>query len=293
MTEPSDFRESLPRKVGIFQSPGNAEVDTAYRDLWDQEATSDAVYSATGLVSQGKEDFATLTANHQPLWLDFPAGHHSTILEVGCGYGRVPMLLTGLRGVTCDRYIGVDISQIMLERFARYRSSIPIFSGAEVDLVRASIEEVSLPSCSVDLVISSSVFLHMGKDYVSSALAMLARVIKPGGGIVFDCSFPNSAAFASVPVRLYGAFAPAKSNRAKYYTRQSIETLLDTSGLLEKVPDLVVFPSIFAALPVSIRGHRVPFAQAINRVVSPPPRLLIDRFATMFSVYSKGLYGET
>lgn len=264
------------------------DVDDAdpYRAIWNQEADEDAVYSATGIVSKGREDYATLTVTRQRLWQEFPRGHHGTILEVGCGYGRVPMLLSRERGVTCDRYVGVDIAANMLTRFARYRREFDVFPGAEVHLVCASAEEVPLPPASVDLVISSGVFLHMGKQYVRSTLAHLARVLKPGGAIVFDTSFPNARAIGALPVKLYGLLAPAKPNRAKEYTRGELDRLMRDSGLAAKVGRYTIEPTVFALLPTRFRRHDLPLTRRINRLLDPPPRVLEDAVALMYSIHS-------
>ena len=78
------------------------------------------------------------TPRRQRLWREFPRRHLGTVLEVGCGYGRVAMLLSRERGVTCERYLGVDIARQMLTRFARYRREFDLFPGAAFDLVCAS-----------------------------------------------------------------------------------------------------------------------------------------------------------
>jgi arsenite methyltransferase len=273
---------------GPIYYPADAADDRDdYRTQWEDEADQDPVYSATGVVSHGRDDYATLTATRQQMWREFPARSFGTILEIGCGYGRVPMILTSERGVTCDRYIGVDISRNMLTRFARYRDEHRVFPGATVQLVCESAERLPLAKDSVDLVISSAVFLHMGKQYVRRTLERIAHALKPDGNVAFDTSFPNAWGIGLLPSRLFGRFAAVKPNRAKYYSRSEIEELMHTTGVAAKCGQFTIEATEFAILPGRIRKVRVPLAKRINQLLTPPPRQLEDFVATMYSVFSR------
>jgi arsenite methyltransferase len=273
------------RNQVYFPVEGVADKD-GYRAQWEKEAAEDAVYSAIGIVSHGREDYETLTATRQRLWREFPKKHFGTIVEVGCGYGRVPLLLSRERGVTCDRYFGVDISSNMLARFARYRDEHRVFPGAEMHLVCSSAERLPMADDSVDLVISSAVFLHMGKQYVRSTLERIGRVLKPGGHVVFDTSFPNAHSVGLLPSRLFGLFAPDKPNRSKYYSRVELDSLMRETGVAGKCGSYTIEATEFAILPSRIRKIRIPLASSINRLLSPPPRALEDVVAMMYSVHS-------
>jgi SAM-dependent methyltransferase len=261
-------------------------ADDPYRAQWDREADEDAVNSATGIDSHGREDYETLTPTRQRLWVEFPRRHIGTIVEIGCGYGRVPMLLSRERGVTCDHYFGVDISRNMLTRFARYREPHRVFPEAEVALVCASAEQLPLADNSVDLVISSSVFLHMGKSFLRRTLQQMGRILKPGGAVVFDTSFPNRRSISLLPIRLYGLVAPDKPNRSKYYTRSEIASLLRDTGIVGKCGPITIEATEFALVPPRIRRVQVPLAARLNALLSPPPRVLEDLVAMMYSAYS-------
>jgi len=266
-----------------------ADVPSAsdpYRALWDREADEDAVCSATAIVSRGREDYETLTATRQRMWVEFPLRHFGTIVEIGCGYGRVPMLLSRERGVTCDHYFGVDISRNMLTRFARYREPHRVFPEAEVSLVCTSAEQLPLADNSVDLVISSAVFLHMGKSFLRSTLEQMGRILKPGGAVAFDTSFPNRRSIALLPIRLYGFVAPDKPNRAKYYTRSEIAALLLDTGIVGKCGPMTIEGTEFAVVPPRVRRVQVPLAARLNALLSPPPPLLEDLVAMMYSAHS-------
>lgn len=280
--------EGFIRRGDIYYPAAEVEAEgDDYRAIWNQEADDDAVYSATGVVSDGREDYATLTATKQRLWREFPRRHFGTILEIGCGYGRVPMLLSRERGVTCDTYIGVDIARNMLTRFALYRTALGVFPEAEVRLVCASAEQVPFAADSVDLVVSSGVFLHMSTASVRSTLACIGRLLRPGGTVVFDTSFPNARSIASVPARIYGLLAPAKPNRAKYYSRGQLDLLMRESGIAAKCGAYQIEPTDFAVLPSRIRRVKLPLLAQLNQLLTPPPRALENVLAMMYSVHSK------
>lgn len=279
--------DGFEQHLGVYYPVADMPMaGSPYRAQWDHEADEDPVYSAIGIVSHGREDYEILTAARQRLWREFPRRHFGTIVEIGCGYGRVPMLLSRERGVTCDRYVGVDISRTMLTRFARYREPHNVFPEAQVLLVCASAEQLPLADDSVDLVISSGVFLHMGKSFVRSTLQKMGRIIRPGGLVAFDTSFPNRHSLGLLPSRLFGLFAPAKPNRAKYYTRSEIAALLRDTGIVGKCGPITIEATEFALLPPRIRGIQVPLAARLNAFFSPPPRILEDLLSMMYSAHS-------
>lgn len=278
--------EGFVRRDDVFHPISQVDEADAYRAIWNQEADQDAVYSATGVVSKGREDYATLTATRQQMWREFPRRHFNTILDIGCGYGRIAMLLSRERGVTCHRYIGVDIARQMLVRFSRYRKEFELFSGSQFDLVCASAEAVPIAPNSIDLVISSGVFLHMGKQYVKQALTHVGRVLRHGGAIAFDTSFPNAHAIGGLPARVYGKLAPPKANRVKHYTRRELDRLMQDSGIAAKVGHYAIEPTVFALMPARFRTLELPLAARINRLLNPPPRPLEDILGTMYSIHS-------
>ena len=53
-------------------------------------------------------------------------------------------------------------------------------------------DALPLEDDSVDLAITSAVFLHMGKSFVGARGREIARTLRPGGDFVFDVSFPNA-----------------------------------------------------------------------------------------------------
>lgn len=93
----------------------------------------------------------------------------SVIIDAGCGTGQAGVALrnAGWSG----RLIGLDFSQGMLD--------VAVSSGGYDELVKCSLLEISLPTDSADVLISSGVFTH--GHVGGEALSELCRVTKPGG----------------------------------------------------------------------------------------------------------------
>ena len=93
-----------------------------YRQRWEGEAAEDHVRSAIATGQTERVDYGTLTGKIAPVWQRFPRGRHfGTVLEIGAGYGRIPLYLARERDITWSTYCAVDISGTMLERFVEYR----------------------------------------------------------------------------------------------------------------------------------------------------------------------------
>ena len=155
------------------------------------------------------------------------------MLEIGSGYGRIPLYLAKERGRTWSSYYAVDIAETCSascpgidERFSR----IP---QASLYPICVSADSLPLEDDSVDLALTSAVFLHMGKAFVARTVAEIARTLKPGGHFVFDVSFPNARNPSSFHSRLKPNRLRAP-NFMKYWTREEVAALLRESGLAAK-----------------------------------------------------------
>jgi SAM-dependent methyltransferase len=263
------------------------EPASAYRARWEDEAAADPVASATAGATHGEDDLETLTRKLTPIWDRFPAGRHvETLLDVGVGYGRVELFLSERRGLRCDTFCAVDISETMLRRLLEFRERFDALPGATVWAIRASADRLPLEDASVDLALSSTAFLHMGKAYVSRTLAEIARVLKPGGGFVFDGSFPNPAN----PSNWVQQLKPPRyrsPHALKYWTRDEIERAVVASGLAARAGGFRIEPSTYALLPKEVGPVPVPFARRANAALGAPRRL-DGLLAVVYSVYSPG-----
>ena len=162
--------------------------------------------AATGDGSQGWDDYApyydwenarTIGTRDVGFWKRIVAAARGTVLELGCGSGRVlvPVSRTSgfvaaeNRGRKRDRrslLIGIDRSAPMLglarRRVARrHPSRRPI-------LIRGDIRAIPLRTASVDRVIAPYGILQslIRKPDLSRTLAETARVLRPGGLFIAD-----------------------------------------------------------------------------------------------------------
>jgi ubiquinone/menaquinone biosynthesis C-methylase UbiE len=146
-----------------------------------------------------------------------------TVLEIGCGVGRVGKHLAPL----CRRWIGCDVSANMLA-FA---------AGRLLGLSNVELKEVSgynlqgIADESIDLVYCTVVFMHLESwdryNYVLEAF----RVLRSGGRIYIDnanlCSEGGWKVFET-----HRAFAPSgrPPHMTECSTPQEIETYLQRAG---------------------------------------------------------------
>jgi arsenite methyltransferase len=273
---------------GILHRQGDAGT-SEYRRRWEDEAAEDHVRSAIAGGSSGPVDLAALTAKTSPLWDRLPEGRHfETVLEIGAGYGRIPLYLANARRTTWSTYYAVDIAENMLRELVRYDERFGRNPQASLYPICVSADSLPLENDSVDLALSSAVFLHMGKGFVARAVAEIARTLKPGGHFVFDVSFPNARNPASFHSRLkpHRLRAP---NFMKFWTREEVAALLQGSGLGGKAGPTTIEPAGYALVPKQVGPLPVPLARRVNSALGPSPRRLRDVLATTYDAYSTEL----
>jgi SAM-dependent methyltransferase len=258
-----------------------------YRRRWEDEAAEDHVRSAIAAGKTKELDYAALTGKIAPVWNEIPRGTDlGTVLEIGAGYGRIPLYLAR-RDVTWTAYCALDISEKMLRRLAEYRERFTP-GNSPLFLLCASADQLPLQDESVDTVLTSVVFLHMGKSFVARAVAEISRVLRPGGRIVFDASFPN----ARNPANLLLQTKPKRlrsPNYMKFWTRGEVEGLLESSGLTAKTGPLAIVPFAHEVVPRRLGPVQVPGARRLNRLAERLPESLHGVTAMTYHVYSPGL----
>jgi trans-aconitate 2-methyltransferase len=104
-----------------------------------------------------------------------PLDGDETVLDAGCGSGRVTQLL--LERLPAGRVVGVDASRSMVEKA---REAL----GPDVELHVSDLTELELPE-QVDAVFSNAVF-HWVPDHDALFKSMYAA-LKPGGRMVVQC----------------------------------------------------------------------------------------------------------
>jgi len=281
-------REELVERGGIYYRADEG-AQSEYRRTWEDEAAEDHVRSAIAGGHTDRIDYETLTGKIAPVWQRFPRERHfGTVLEIGSGYGRIPLYLARERGVTWSSYCAVDISATMLERLVEYRDRFSPAPAGELYPICTSADSLPLEDDSIDLAITSAVFLHMGKSFVKRAVAEIARTLKHGGDFVFDVSFPNSFNPPSFPPRLKPErFRPP--HFLKYWTRGEVESLLVESGLASKAGGFRIEAGARSILPKRIGTRPLPLTRRVNRAVQRAPKRFDVVLAETYLAYSPGL----
>jgi SAM-dependent methyltransferase len=281
-------RDDLVERNGIYHRADEGEASD-YRRRWEDEAAEDHVRSAIAGGVASSIDYETLTRKISRVWSRFPEGRDfGTVLEIGCGYGRILLYLARERGFTWSEYCAIDISETMLQRFLEYHHRFAAAPTASVHALCLSADELPLDDDSVDLALTSAAFLHMGKSFVARAVGEIARTLRPGGDFLFDVSFPNARNPANLPPRL----KPRRlrpPNFMKYWSRSEITRLLEESGVAEKAGGFVIEPGAYALLPKRVGPIGVPIARRVNRAAERLPAGLDGFTASTYTVYSPGL----
>lgn len=161
----------------------------------------------------GRQDFE---------WLSAHFGPESTVLDLGCGIGRVASHVAP----ACGRLVAVDASRAML-KMARRR----LQGNTNVTYVRCrDVVFPEVPSASVDLAYSVLVLQHVEREDAFLLLEELRRVVRSSGTVVV--TFPNL--LSDVYLRTFVGYAhdgdSTKRDRARMYTPQEVERILPAAG---------------------------------------------------------------
>jgi sarcosine/dimethylglycine N-methyltransferase len=104
------------------------------------------------------------------------------IVDLGCGYGGLLRRLWK-EGVVWHGQ-GVDLSSRMCAQARRLNANIEC--EKDIEILEESYLDVSIPNECCDVVISMDAFLHVGPDGQSRAMSEAARILRPGGWIIFS-----------------------------------------------------------------------------------------------------------
>jgi 2-polyprenyl-6-hydroxyphenyl methylase/3-demethylubiquinone-9 3-methyltransferase len=105
-----------------------------------------------------------------------PNWQNQVTLDLGCGGGYMSEKLVKMGA----KVIGIDPVAELLETACRHAAA----SGLEIKYLTGSGEAIPLDDCSVDRVVCVDVFEHVGD--LPKVIAEIARVLKPGGILLFD-----------------------------------------------------------------------------------------------------------
>lgn len=210
-----------------------------------------------------------------------PLEGHETVLDAGCGSGRVTEKLAGR--LPRGSVIGVDGSAGMIDA-ARQRL------GESVELILCDLTELDLGGRRVDAVFSNAVF-HWISDH-DLLFARLRSVLADGGRLVAQCGGEgNMAELVSATVKVGSAdpFAPYLEGFSawNYVGRQETAARLQAAGFTDIETALVPRPAPYeddlwewlrvnalsAHLPRLPEDLRERYVDAVHAELGPDPQL--------------------
>jgi ubiquinone/menaquinone biosynthesis C-methylase UbiE len=154
-------------------------------------------------------------------------GRDSTVLDLGCGIGRVARYVAP----ECAVLWAVDASQKMLDMAAERLRGLNNVKYAHCHDVRFP----DVPSESVDMAYSLLVLQHLEREDAFLLLEELRRVIRPGGTVIL--TYPNllSETYMSGFLDLAHRGEAGAPARARLYTPQEVEALLPAAGFRAEI----------------------------------------------------------
>jgi SAM-dependent methyltransferase len=109
-------------------------------------------------------------------YLNGISGSFESVLELGCGFGRITkLLLTNYNNIT--EYLAVDISPHQIENAKNLLSCINLSNKVKLDFMISDIQSLNLDK-KYDLVILSEVLLHILPTEIGSIIKKLLSLSK-------------------------------------------------------------------------------------------------------------------
>lgn len=289
--KPWDWTRDYSRIEGIYYPQQRMGINPQ-QQLWNQLGQgyygSDALESQTPKVLRSL-GYGQAVGQIGGLWRRFPTSQHvGTILELGCGYGRASINLSLGWQLSCDRYVGLDISVPLLRRLQYLKQVFDFYPGAEFTLICDSADHLPVPDDSVDLIVSNAVLMHIEKPKVEQILAQMARVLKPGGAFILNNSFHNQACPAHRFRNALRTFQPEgkRDIYTQHYLQAEIEQMLAASGIAAKSGAYRIEPNPpYLLVPNQVGRFRLKLADWVNKRLHPSESQKIH-LADSFNAYS-------
>ena len=258
-------------------------TNISFRDLsawWDNDAEKDEVKSATGISKAlAKSSFTKLPALPKENEV-----RNKIILDLGCGYGRT---LIPLAKYHPKLAIGIDISSVMLSKCLSYAEGARC---KKLVLIHSGFPPIPLKDGSIDLIYSCAVLLHLTKEQIPSLMREMIRILKPGGKIILQSSFPNSLSIKGLsnwlPSKLKSQLTGEEiiPGMPKHYSRWELEKTLRSFGL-----SWIIKPRDYELIPTNINRFGLPCRGQLKKIntwfedrISDKQNLIINSFLPMF-----------
>ncbi|HVS29242.1 MAG TPA: methyltransferase domain-containing protein, partial [Solirubrobacteraceae bacterium] len=149
-------------------------------------------------------------------------GAGESVVDLGCGAGDFTAALARA-GV---RATGIDVAEAAL-RHARERHA-----GLELDFALAPVDgPLPLGDASVDVVWASEVIEHVADT--ARWLSEVRRVLRPGGRLLLTTPYHGRVRNVWVALTGFEAHYDPRSDHLRFYTRSSLQALLEDFGFGE------------------------------------------------------------
>ena len=111
-------------------------------------------------------------------YLNGITGSFKSVLELGCGFGRIiKLLLTNYNNIT--EYLAIDISPHQIENAKILLSSVKLLNEVKLEFMVSDIQSLNLDNKKkYDLVILSEVLLHILPSEIDSVIKKLVTLSK-------------------------------------------------------------------------------------------------------------------
>ena len=183
--------------------------------FWDERARENAAFFVDDRLDYRDTDLErfwaggeravddTLAAVEAP-----PLEPRHTVLEVGCGIGRLTRVLAARAG----RVIALDVSAEMLTQARGANPGLANVEWRHGDGTTLS----GVPDASVDVVFSLVVFQHIPDPAITLGYVReMGRVLRPGGWTAFQVSTDPAVHRRSTPLRLRAAAALGRAPKGR------------------------------------------------------------------------------
>jgi SAM-dependent methyltransferase len=178
----------------------------------------------------------------QPVFPEATPEQYASVLDFGCGCGRVARRLALAAAPMPERYVGLDLHRGMIqwddENLAPW---LPQFSFHHHDVYNHSFNPRGNPSgvapfptegSSVTLIVAWSVFTHLVQNQAEQYLNEVARVLAPGGVMISTWFLFEKAYFPMMQEFQHALYInPIDPTNAVIFDREWLLTALDQRGL--------------------------------------------------------------
>lgn len=150
----------------------------------------------------------------------YGGGERVRILDMGCGYGGLLRRLHEADVVWSAT--GCDIAVKMCQQARRLNEEQGC--DKDIEILEESYLDISVPGESADLVISMDALLHVGPDGQRKAINEAARILRPGGWMIFSDIMQQETADPSEMKPIYDRIHLSKMGTVSNY-KDAMETV--------------------------------------------------------------------